>query len=111
MPDWDESTEVAVLTQTTLSVDDTRRSVEAVQERFSNVVVRNDLCYATTNRQAAVKELCEQVEVVLVVGASNSSNCMRLREVAEAHGKSRPTWWAGRRSWTSIGWRASSPWA
>ena len=87
LPDWDESTEVAVLTQTTLSVDDTRRSVEAIQERFSNAAVRNDLCYATTNRQAAVKELCEQVEVVLVVGASNSSNCMRLREVAEARGK------------------------
>jgi 4-hydroxy-3-methylbut-2-enyl diphosphate reductase len=87
LPDWEESTEVAVLTQTTLSVDDTRRSVEAIQDRFSNAVIRNDLCYATTNRQAAVKELCERVEVVLVVGASNSSNCMRLREVAEAHGR------------------------
>ena len=87
LPDWDESTEVAVLTQTTLSVDDTQRSVEEIQERFSNVTVRNDLCYATTNRQAAVKELCEHVEVVLVVGASNSSNCTRLREVAEALGR------------------------
>ena len=87
LPDWEESTEVAVLTQTTLSVDDTSRSVEAIQERFANVAVRNDLCYATTNRQAAVKELCERVEVVLVVGAANSSNCMRLREVAEAHGR------------------------
>ena len=87
LPEWDESTEVAILTQTTLSVDDTRRSVEAIQERFSDAVVRNDLCYATTNRQAAVKELCERVEVVLVVGASNSSNCARLREVAEAHGR------------------------
>ena len=87
LPDWDESTEVAVLTQTTLSVDDTQRSVEEIQERFSNVTVRNDLCYATTNRQAAVKELCEHVEVVLVVGASNSSNCTRLREVAEGLGR------------------------
>ena len=87
LPDWDESTEVAVLTQTTLSVDDTRRSVESIQERFSKVIVRNDLCYATTNRQAAVKELCERVEIVLVIGASNSSNCARLREVAEAHGR------------------------
>ena len=87
LPAWDESTEVAVLTQTTLSVDDTRRSIESIQERFPSVIVRNDLCYATTNRQAAVKELCERVDVVLVIGAANSSNCKRLREVAEAHGR------------------------
>ena len=93
LPEWEDSSEVAVLTQTTLSVDDTRRSVEAIRGRFSNAVIRNDLCYATTNRQAAVKELCELVDVVLVVGASNSSNCMRLREVAEAHG--RPTYLVG----------------
>ena len=76
-----------MLTQTTLSVDDTRRSIESIQERFPSVIVRNDLCYATTNRQAAVKELCERVDVVLVIGAANSSNCKRLREVAEAHGR------------------------
>ena len=87
LPDWEESTGVAVITQTTLSVEDTRRSVESIREHFSNAIIRNDLCYATTNRQAAVKELCEVVEVVLVIGASNSSNCMRLREVAEAQGK------------------------
>ena len=87
LPEWEESTEVAILTQTTLSVEDTRRSVEAIRQRFSSAIIRNDLCYATTNRQAAVKELCELVEVVLVIGASNSSNCMRLREVAEAQGK------------------------
>ena len=87
LPDWDDSSEVAVLTQTTLSVDDTRRSVESIQERFSATILRNDLCYATTNRQAAVKQLCEQVDVVLVVGASSSSNCTRLREVAEAQGR------------------------
>ncbi len=87
LPAWDASTEVAVLTQTTLSVDDTRRSIESIQERFPGVIVRNDLCYATTNRQAAVKELCERVDVVLVIGAANSSNCKRLREVAEAHGR------------------------
>lgn len=87
LPGWGESTEVAVITQTTLSVEDTRRSVESIRERFSNAIIRNDLCYATTNRQAAVKELCELVEMVLVIGASNSSNCMRLREVAEAQGK------------------------
>ena len=87
LPEWDESTEVAILTQTTLSVEDTRRSIEAIRQRFSSAIIRNDLCYATTNRQAAVKELCELVEVVLVIGASNSSNCMRLREVAEAQGR------------------------
>ena len=87
LPEWEESTEVAILTQTTLSVEDTRRSVEAIRQRFSSAIIRNDLCYATTNRQAAVKELCELVEVVLVIGASNSSNCMRLREVAEAQGR------------------------
>ncbi len=87
LPEWDESTEVAILTQTTLSVEDTHRSIEAIRQRFSSAIIRNDLCYATTNRQAAVKELCELVEVVLVIGASNSSNCMRLREVAEAQGR------------------------
>ena len=87
LPEWDESTEVAILTQTTLSVEDTRRSVEAIRQRFSSAIIRNDLCYATTNRQAAVKELCELVEVVLVIGAPNSSNCTRLREVAEAQGR------------------------
>ena len=86
LPDWDETAEVAVLTQTTLSVDDTRRSIDAIKDRFSDVIVRNDLCYATTNRQAAVKELCNLVDLVLVIGAPNSSNCMRLREVAEANG-------------------------
>ena len=86
LPDWDETAEVAVLTQTTLSVDDTRRSIDAIKDRFSDVIVRNDLCYATTNRQAAVKQLCNLVELVLVIGAPNSSNCMRLREVAEANG-------------------------
>ncbi len=86
LPDWDSDTQVTVLTQTTLSVDDTRRSIEEIRGSFSNVVVRNDLCYATTNRQLAVKELCRLADMVLVIGAPNSSNCNRLREVAEAHG-------------------------
>ena len=86
LPDWDDDTPVTVLTQTTLSVDDTSRSIAQIEDRFSNVVVRNDLCYATTNRQAAVKELSTLVDLVLVVGAQNSSNCNRLREVAEANG-------------------------
>ena len=86
LPDWDDDTPVTVLTQTTLSVDDTSRSISHIEDRFSNVVVRNDLCYATTNRQEAVKELCTLVDLVLVIGAQNSSNCNRLREVAEANG-------------------------
>lgn len=86
MPDWDENTPITILTQTTLSVDDTERAIGNIKDRFSDVLVRNDLCYATTNRQAAVKEISKKVELVLVIGAPNSSNCNRLREVAEAHG-------------------------
>ncbi len=84
IPDWDIETPIAVLMQTTLSEDDTKLSVERIQSKFSNVLVRNDLCYATTNRQAAVKEITDKVDLMLVIGAQNSSNCNRLREVAEA---------------------------
>ena len=86
LPEWDRDTPVTVLTQTTLSVDDTSRSIELIEEQFPDVIVRNDLCYATTNRQTAVKQLCRFVDLVLVIGAPNSSNCNRLREVAEAQG-------------------------
>ena len=86
LPDWDEDTPVAVLTQTTLSVDDTKRSIDGIQSKFSNAIIRNDLCYATTNRQSAVKEITDKIDVMLVIGAPNSSNCNRLREVAEAQG-------------------------
>ena len=86
LPAWELDTPVAVITQTTLAVDDTERSIEQIQRRLSNVIVRNDLCYATTNRQMAVKELCRLVDLVLVIGAPNSSNCSRLRDVAEANG-------------------------
>ena len=86
LPDWDDATPIAVLTQTTLSEDDTERSISDIQDKFSDVVVRNDLCYATTNRQAAVKDLTQVADVVFVIGADNSSNCNRLREVAEARG-------------------------
>ncbi|MBU80257.1 MAG: 4-hydroxy-3-methylbut-2-enyl diphosphate reductase [Chloroflexi bacterium] len=85
-PEWDPDTEVAVLTQTTLSVDDTASMVDRINTVFGNVTVRNDICYATTNRQSAVKELVAIVEVVLVVGSQTSSNCRRLREVAERAG-------------------------
>ena len=86
MPVWDRDEPVAVITQTTLSVSDTRAAVRKIEDSFDDVVVRNDLCYATTNRQFAVSELATKVDVVLVVGAHNSSNCNRLREVAEADG-------------------------
>ena len=85
-PQWSADTQVTVLTQTTLSVDDTKRSIERIRERFTDVIVRNDLCYATTNRQAAVKQLSRLVDLVLVIGAENSSNCNRLRDVAQDNG-------------------------
>ena len=86
LPDWDPDEEVAVLTQTTLSVRDTAQAIDAIKDRFYNAVVRNDICYATTNRQMAVTKMAGMVELVLVIGAQNSSNCNRLREVAEAEG-------------------------
>ena len=86
LPEWEDDAPVAVLTQTTLSVDDTEQASIAIKERFRNSIVRNDLCFATTNRQAAVKELAKHVDLVLVIGSPISSNCNRLREVAEAHG-------------------------
>ena len=86
LPDWSGDTPVVVLTQTTLSVDDTRNEVEEIKARFPDAITRADICYATTNRQEAAKELARNVDMVLVIGAQNSSNCNRLREVAEAQG-------------------------
>ena len=86
LPDWEPDTPVTILTQTTLSVEDTNRSIDKIRSRFKDVIVRNDLCYATTNRQSAVKELCQLSDVILVIGATNSSNCNRLRDVAENQG-------------------------
>ena len=79
---------VAYLTQTTLSVDDTRAVIEVLRRRFPAILgpSRDDICYATQNRQAAVKQLANDVDLVLVLGAANSSNANRLREVAEALG-------------------------
>ena len=78
---------VVALTQTTLSVDDTSKVIQVLKERFPNLLTRNDICYATTNRQQAVKAMANEVDVVLVIGAQNSSNCNRLREAAEAAGR------------------------
>ncbi|MDR1355841.1 MAG: 4-hydroxy-3-methylbut-2-enyl diphosphate reductase [Propionibacteriaceae bacterium] len=79
---------VGWLTQTTLSVDETRDTVARLRERFPNLVdpPSEDLCYATQNRQAAVRELAKQADVVIVVGSANSSNSVRLVEVALAGG-------------------------
>jgi 4-hydroxy-3-methylbut-2-en-1-yl diphosphate reductase len=76
-------TPVAYVTQTTLSVDDTRAIIAALKRRFSDIVGPdiNDICYATQNRQSAVWELAKVAEVILVVGAKNSSNSNRLREI------------------------------
>jgi 4-hydroxy-3-methylbut-2-enyl diphosphate reductase len=79
---------IAYLTQTTLSVDDTRDVIEALRCKFPRIVgpSRDDICYATQNRQAAVKNIAGDVDVVLVIGATNSSNANRLVEVAETVG-------------------------
>ena len=79
---------LAYVTQTTLSVDDTARVIDALRARFPNIEGprKDDICYATQNRQDAVKLLAEQVDVVLVIGSPNSSNSNRLRELAERCG-------------------------
>ncbi|WP_395064130.1 4-hydroxy-3-methylbut-2-enyl diphosphate reductase [Paraburkholderia silvatlantica] len=79
---------LAYVTQTTLSVDDTRGIIDALLARFSDIVGPDtrDICYATQNRQAAVRELSDQVDVLLVVGATNSSNSNRLREIGSETG-------------------------
>jgi 4-hydroxy-3-methylbut-2-enyl diphosphate reductase len=82
LPDWGKDAEVAVLTQTTLSVNDTALAVSKIKKNHPNAVVRDDICYATTNRQAAATELADMTELVLVIGAQSSSNCNRLKDVA-----------------------------
>ena len=79
---------LAYVTQTTLSVDDTKDIVAALRRRFPQLAEprKDDICYATTNRQEAVKAIAEHAELVLVIGAANSSNSVRLKEVAERSG-------------------------
>lgn len=100
---------LAYVSQTTLSVDDTADIIAALKRRFPLIVEpkKGDICYATTNRQQAVKFMAPQVDVVIVVGSPNSSNSNRLREVAEKKGVSAymvdnashidPTWFDGKR--------------
>ncbi|MET0088665.1 MAG: 4-hydroxy-3-methylbut-2-enyl diphosphate reductase [Candidatus Thiodiazotropha sp.] len=84
----DNPDKIAYVTQTTLSMDDTRLIIEALRQRFPKITgpKKNDICYATQNRQDAVKELARSCDLVLVVGSPNSSNSNRLREIAEKHG-------------------------
>src|ERR1700683_829017 len=86
--DIPSDTPVAYVTQTTLSVDDTRGIIAALHGRFTDIVgpETRDICYATQNRQTAVRELSTLVDVILVVGAKNSSNSNRLREIGEEDG-------------------------
>ena len=102
-----DPTRVGVVTQTTLSVDDTAEVLAALQRRFPTLATprKEDICYATQNRQDAVKGLVEACDVVVVVGSQSSSNSNRLREIAEKAGKPgylvdgpddlRPEWFAG----------------
>lgn len=79
---------LAFVSQTTLSVDDTREIIEALKVRFPEIAAprTDDICYATQNRQDAVKELCAEADILFVVGATNSSNSNRLRELGERSG-------------------------
>lgn len=79
---------LAVLTQTTLSVDEVKATMEVLKERFPHIhtPAKEDICYATTNRQSAIRELALQCDLVLIVGSTTSSNSNRLREVAESLG-------------------------
>ncbi len=81
-------TRIAYVTQTTLSVDDTKNVIAALKARFTDVVGPDtaDICYATQNRQSAVRDLCKVADVILVVGAKNSSNSNRLREIGIEEG-------------------------
>ena len=105
-----DENKVGYITQTTLSLDDTADIISALKKRFPKIQgpAKNDICYATQNRQNAVKALSNEVDLVLVVGAPNSSNSVRLLEVARATGvKARrieaeeelnPEWFKGIRS-------------
>jgi len=111
---------LAYVTQTTLSMDDAARTINALRQRFPKIVgpKRDDICYATQNRQDAVKTLAQRCDVVIVVGSPNSSNSNRLREVAEQQGvpaymvdnagELQPEWVAGK-SCVGITAGASAP--
>ena len=82
-------TKLAYLTQTTLSVDDANRIIQRLKQRFPSIVgpQKEDICYATQNRQEAVRVLCQKADAVIVLGSQNSSNSQRLRELAQEFGR------------------------
>ncbi len=98
---------VAVITQTTLSLDDTKDTIAAIKKKFPKVVfpAKEDICYATTNRQIAVKDIAQRADLILVIGSENSSNSKRLQEVSKDKGvrahliddvtKIKPEWFEG----------------
>jgi len=102
-----DAARLSFVTQTTLSVDDTSAIVDALQARFPDIKAphKEDICYATTNRQSAVKTLAPQSDIVFVIGAPNSSNSVRLVEVAQRAGAKRAMLvsCAADVDWTSIG--------
>ena len=85
---FEQNDKIAYVTLTTLSVDDTKDIIKEIKLHFKNVIEpkKNDICYATTNRQEAVKKIANQCDYFLVIGASNSSNSLRLVEVAKNYG-------------------------
>jgi 4-hydroxy-3-methylbut-2-en-1-yl diphosphate reductase len=105
----DDPDKIAYISQTTLSVDETTAIITKLRERFPNIVGprTDDICYATTNRQMAVRKMAEHCDLVLVIGSANSSNSNRLVEVARDHGADshlidnesqvREEWLAGKR--------------
>jgi len=105
--DFPPGTRLAYLTQTTLSINEANRVIERLKQRFPEIVgpTREDICYATTNRQEAVSALTPDVDMVIVLGSQNSSNSQRLREIATEQGKPaylidgvaelRPEWFSG----------------
>ena len=86
IPELDNSEPVAVLSQTTLSIDDTKEISKTLKLKYKNSIIRNDICYAVTNRQNAVKKLATLVDIIIVVGSDTSSNCVRLKEMSESCG-------------------------
>ena len=86
IPELDNNESVAVLSQTTLSIDDTKEISKTLKQKYKNSIIRNDICYAVTNRQNAVKKLATLVDIIIVVGSDTSSNCVRLKEMSESCG-------------------------
>ncbi len=86
--DFKDTEKLVYLTQTTLSIDDTQAVIDALKKRFPHIDAppKDDICYATTNRQAAVKEMTDKCDVILVIGSPTSSNSNRLVEVAQSRG-------------------------